>query len=1112
MNIRELFDDFLITNLELDDLQLDAVMKDRTPDRTAYRLLITAPAGSGKTRVLASRYLKLLVYGEKPENIVGITFTRKAAGEMKERIVDYLLEFKKVVIEKNSSCNFSLSLKDPDTLNRMILGMRISTIDSFLSSIIRLFPGESGVDPNFKVIDEIDEDELIDTVIDEIIEERMGHDKKIIELLRFFNFKYSTGKYAGFCLFNSIKRIVKNWEMYSKTIIELNQVTNEEFTKRIKYYIGNEMDLGKHHSNLLRRVKEFSAIYHEKNSSVNEFVKYILRTSVEDIYNDIDKFINYSDLFFTKEMNLRKRLKIKTIEVSTRELFYEISLLYEKCVQAILFTKDSDRSYLSSNLVNLIISIINKVEKGKRELGVLGIGDLKTITYKLLTKHKERFNILYNMDARVNHYLIDEFQDTDPIQWEIFQKLTEDWFAGETAKQERNITPTIFLVGDEKQSIYGFRNADVRIITRIKDKKNDPFTQVSSLVKNFRSKKEIVNSVNLLFKRKMKRLKKDDFSVAYEEMKPNDDKGGGIVKIIERELDKKKELRIPMLAKSVAKLILSLKKKYQSWGDIALLFRDSLNSHFYEEIFEKESIPYISSGGKSFFENREIREIIKILNFLENPYDDINFSSLFLSPIFNHDVSDLLNILINDNTPYDFRKTTSLYDKLKQNFTDKYCYFIDLTKTWLDKRDRISSIELIENALMDTNAFGILIDRIGGQKDVNIRKLLNIIERASQEKMNFSFFSDRLNRIIKAREKNADIDIGTKSFDEENTGAIHLMTVHKAKGLEFPVIIVPEVDSVVNKSKGEGIYVDNDNHILLFIKKYARMETPLMKKFKEHEMRRETEELKRLLYVALTRAKEELYLFISQKKYDDKRVWANIVYDSNFPLTDKLDIEIPTTEEIIISHRREHPVYEFSEAISRVPLKKKTVPSELGKKIVLYNIDNEKAEIKGTILHKLFELLGRGKIKKNIAGNTSEIVKKITHQMDNQFLCDKKICNEIEYEFLKVLRNKRIMEVITHKNSMNEFHCSVQLENEKGEIEIIPAVIDKIIFESDKILIFDYKTDTLMGITEKKFIESMKKRYKQQMEAYTLAVKMLFGKENVKTFLVLTSILEIVEV
>ncbi|MCK4576906.1 hypothetical protein KAU34_10890, partial [candidate division WOR-3 bacterium] len=154
----------------------------------------------------------------------------------------------------------------------------------------------------------------------------------------------------------------------------------------------------------------------------------------------------------------------------------------------------------------------------------------------------------------------------------------------------------------------------------------------------------------------------------------------------------------------------------------------------------------------------------------------------------------------------------------------------------------------------------------------------------------------------------------------------------------------------------------------------------------------------------------------------------------------------------------------------------------------------------------------RGKIKKNITGNTSEIVQKITHQMDNQFLCDRKICNEIEYDFIKVLGNKRIMEVITHKNSMNEFHCSVQLENEKGEIEIIPAVIDKIIFEIDKILIFDYKTDALMGITEKKFIESMKKRYKQQMEAYRLAVKMLFGKENVKTFLVLTSILQIVEV
>jgi len=648
MSLQIFFEDFLKKKLDLTEPQFDAVTGDNQRDRTAYRFLITAPAGSGKTRVLASRYLKLLVDGEKPRNIVAITFTRKAAAEMKERIVEFVHLLRNEIIKNNINCDLLTILKDDDALNKLILGMRISTIDSFLSSIIRIFPGESGVNPNFKVIDGIEEEELIDSTIDELMERKLDHDKWFVKLLKFFNFRYSSDRSTQFCFLNSIKKLIKNWEMFGETIRILSLKNHEELALSIKRYVGEEIDLPNRLDKLKKKVKELRTSHNMPHGPYNDFFEFTANATTEDLIKNEDKFLDFLNLFYTKNNRQpRKRAVTAIKDPILREQLKEITILYERCVLAFAFNTDIEHTNLTSRFIDLIITIIESLKARKQEMGVIGMGDLKTLTYRLLTEHRERFNILYNMDARINHYLIDEFQDTDPIQWQIFKELTRDWFSGETAKQELNIYPTIFLVGDEKQSIYGFRNADVSIINSIKEKE-DQFTKTFSLVKNFRSKKEIVEAVNILFKDKMKRLIEKPSSVQYEEMKPDDEIGGGVVKLIESSIEGNKKEKTPQLANSIAGLIFSLKKRYKSWGDVALLFRNSLTFHYYERVFEKTSIPYISSGGKYFFENREIKEILKILNFLQNPYDDINFSMLFLSPIFNHNLSDLIKIVINN--------------------------------------------------------------------------------------------------------------------------------------------------------------------------------------------------------------------------------------------------------------------------------------------------------------------------------------------------------------------------------------------------------------------------------------------------------------------------------
>jgi ATP-dependent helicase/nuclease subunit A len=1110
MTLSELLERFLLTDLELDDRQFAAVMADRERDKTAYRILVTAPAGAGKTRVLASRYLKLLVDGEKPENIVAITFTRKAAGEMKNRVVEYLFAFRELILAHKVSSPVAKTITDTDSLNKMVLAMRISTIDSFLANIIRIFPGESGVNPNFTVVDEIEEEELIDRTIDDYIEERMEHDRNIIELLRFFDFRYLVPeKSYKPCLFPIVRNIIRQWENFYDTIELIKSVPEETLLSWLTQFIGQELHFDDHLQELIEIAKNLKPAA-SKQHKLKPFIDYVLAANASEIKEDDSQFLSFRPIFLTNENTIRKIPSVKFSEQKSKGLFCSLSDRYAKCITDLLLVQDVKNLRLAKPFVYLLVEIGRLIRERKRDLGILGMGDLKTTIYSLLNTHAERFNVLYNMDARVNHYLIDEFQDTDPIQWRIFQKLTEDWFSGETAKQERNVVPTLFLVGDEKQSIYGFRNADVSIINDLKETE-DIYTVPFPLEKNYRSKKEIIASVNTLFAHHMRRREDRPSSVAYKDMKPHDKKGKGLVSVIEVDIEGKKEERTPILANLVAEAVNAIHDRTAAWGDIALLFRDSLSFHFYEREFEDMGIPYISSGGKSFFDNAEVNEIVKILNFLDNPHDDINFSALFLSPLFEFGIRDLL-LLVYTHATHTKESDTSFFQRLRAVPSDRYAGFLDTVCGWLNRKDMIRIEQLIEEILLETNAYGILIDRRGGQKDVNIRKLMTLIEHISSKTTGFSFFFDKLNRIIRAREKNAEIDIGTAFFELEERSAVHLMTVHKAKGLEFPVVIIPQVDSAEIKTRIERIALDRDKPHLLFLKKHKKMESPLLRRYKQRIYDRDEEELKRILYVALTRAMNELHLFVNMQQAGKRRVWMNIVCDSPLKRITKPEVKPVTREEEIVAVPGERGLYEFTLAQKARPLVVHTLPSELDELSAPFSVERERAKLKGSVLHKLFELVSAEKLDHGNQGDVAEASKTLVRQFDEDFVSDEELVASVLTDFRNTLKNKDILEVVTDPEGISEFAYSLERTTPDGSPELVSGIIDRILHRENEIFIYDYKSNNPAGRAREQFIRDMKEEYKEQLNEYRSAARMRFGIEHIRTFLILTAIREIIEI
>src|SRR4030042_3450111 len=330
-------------------------------------VIISSPAGSGKTEKLARRYISLLLGGSEIEKILAITFTEKAAAEMKERILK--------ILEKENFDNF-IKVREKMPL------MRISTIHAFCLKIRKRFSIELGLDPSLEVMDEFNASILwSESVYESLMDEKDSPDL-------FFDFIKNKG--------------LKGWDSLSRILDEL----------------------------------------HSKRP--------------------------YPDLI------------LKNANPVVGEEEKEILELYSRC--------------------------LNRYTNKKLERHLIDFADLEILTFEALIKNPEWQNILYSFDEHTDHILVDEFQDTSTLQWKIIDKLTEEWRSGIGSKRDSGKLPTIFLVGDEKQSIYLFRGANVSVFQKARDEFSEWFGKeyyFEEIRENYRSLPEIINFTNSIFTRLM---------------------------------------------------------------------------------------------------------------------------------------------------------------------------------------------------------------------------------------------------------------------------------------------------------------------------------------------------------------------------------------------------------------------------------------------------------------------------------------------------------------------------------------------------------------------------------------------------------------------------------
>lgn len=821
-------------------------------------ICVTAGAGSGKTAVLVERYLRILQGGNvTPQQIVAITFTEKAAAEMKSRVI------KKLATGENTEIR-------EKHLEQMYTAP-ISTIHTFCSRILREFPIQAGVPANFSILQGIDQKLLLQQAIKNTLRDiatntddkhynelrhslqRYGNRQKLVELFSTMIEKRYT-----------IKKLMK--EVYSDD--DDGQIP-EAWQKVFREKLMSEDEITEF-TQCLRTVLQVAK---GKNAAeVN-----ILTTKLETLPDKrptapgVQNLLKEkADLITTKSGSIAITSFLKS-GVDTTGIENEIEFLEsaaDKIKSAPPLDTDEgetdDKFLLNTtySLLALYTRIFDEYQNNKLSQGKLDFEDLQIKTRDLLYNNEE---IHQKLLARHKYYMVDEFQDTNELQYELVMLFTNNL-------KDVNL----FIVGDPKQSIYGFRGADVRVFDKAKQKIEENDGNNILLQENFRSLRDNVGFVNCFFERLMEDGTETEYEVPYEPLtNARIAKANGTIEIILGQRDNEAANEYALIAQHIKNMIANEEKVWvQSegkdappqpikYGDIAILIRYRTHLPDIEHALLSAGIPYLTTEGVGFYQRQEIYDIWNYLNFLNDPKENsTSLVGILRGPAFG----------ISDTELYEIsqQKGKSFWEKTQNNQTptDQLTNAIATLENHMEVAHRLPINRLILTIVNDTGMIGTLgLGRQGPQRWANYQKLLDLSRNfdGDETKQTLADFIEFLDILITEEPREGDAPI------EESSTAVQIMTIHSAKGKQFPVVILPSLDRTgkyvtephIDESLGIGFSPLNPDD------SYTKTEPEIVNLMKDRANAKDQAEKKRLFYVGATRAEDRLILSGSLYKSGD---------------------------------------------------------------------------------------------------------------------------------------------------------------------------------------------------------------------------------------------------
>ncbi len=1062
---------------------------------------VFASAGSGKTKILTDRVLRLLLADVSPNKILCLTFTKVAAAEMQNRINSELAEWvlcgeqelEKKLHELSGNFPTRNELKKAQNLFIKILDdeskIKVQTIHSFCQTLLKIFPFEAKINPHFEIIEKNAEKLLLKQAQKEVLKMSLVNEE-LSATVKKINAKIYEGSFSE--LLSELIGKKERLNALKEKFFGIDNVIDEIFKN---FSLSRSCDENEILKNFLAEIDREKILHLasalEKTGLVNNGkIASATKSFLES--PSPENFCDYQQAFFTQKNEPRKVSKEISSDAYLLAVIEKQQLLVSQFYDKFNSLKIAKNTAL---LLRFVDQILENYSRLKKQNAFLDYNDLILETSRLLDNKDFSQWVKMKMDGTFDHILVDESQDTNHQQWGIIKALCEDFFSGLSARDEER---SIFIVGDEKQSIYSFQGAEPNISAEIFAYFEEKFSgklEKNELNNSFRSTKNILQAVDQVFSTTERKSAISKVSEFREHKAIRE--GLGKVEIwpqIKNEITKEEknyEWKIDftqqdelkeseILAEIIAKKIsfwvrtkrnLENRARPVKYGDFMILLRNRTNGFLenLERFFHQNQIPFSSVNKVRFSGSLLICDLLAAAKFALLPCDDLNLAALLKSPIFEISEENLFEICLVKN-----REESSIYNALEQlpKFHEVKKNLDELVK----KSQQLNCFEFFYFLLHERNHQQNFLSHFGSES-------LEILDKFTLAVFDFcKNFSPNLQKFLEFVEK-LDPEISLSSSEND---CVKITTIHSAKGLQAPIVILPDCCYNFNQllsSKEEISWLDcGSTKIPLWCVKKSE-ENLLLKSHRKEKLHEAKEEYLRLLYVAMTRSEDELYIS-GFGKSSDAESWYEIIKNA---LPDNVVVEEKFFECLLA---------EESTAVltTNILVKKnlenfsRKIPSKavkISKDQPLRDLENS-AQISGKVIHKILEIFGKNyrEEKKWLA----ELAKKIIEKEIFLDSSDKKLLLDQALNFLE------------SDQFENLFSGKVECEVEVSDNKIIRR-IDLLVERENEVLIIDYKSDEVLP-------GQVPQQYLNQLKNYEIAVQKIYPEKKISCAILWTKFLK----